>query len=88
MRVSTGKSYYKDLDDGNRLEITIYPNKWTTDVSMTFWENGVTYGICSDQLHLNYNKFLPIKLAEKVATYFVNKQSLTLAGVKIFEKTI
>lgn len=82
-----GKSYRKTLENNTYLDISIHPKKWTTNVTMSLWEEGNGVALVSlDKTHLNYDKFLPMRLAEVIAIYFINKQSSKVIGFDLITK--
>lgn len=84
MEFLLGESFRQHLDNQTYLDVSVYPQKWTTFVSMTLWKEGNALALSSrHKTHLNYNRFLPVKLAEKTAAYFLNRQSQKVAGYSL-----
>ena len=87
MEYMLGKSYRHLLENNRYVDISIFPNKWRTKVSMSLWEegNGVSLKFV-DQTFLNFDKFLPNKLAVIIATFKINRQSQKVAGFDLIRR--
>lgn len=53
-------------------------------MNMSVWEEGRSTAISfSNKRYVNFDKFLPIKIAEKIAVFLINRQSQKVAGIKL-----
>jgi hypothetical protein len=80
----TGKSYRIHLEDNSYLDISIYPSEWTTTINMSLWKegNGIALGV-ANRTYFNFEKVMSEKLAERLGTYLINKQSQQAAHINI-----
>lgn len=84
MEILTGKSSRHKLSEETYLDISVFPKRWVTLVNMSVWEKDKSTAIAfSNKRHVNFDKFLPIKTAEKIAVYLINNQSQKVAGIKL-----
>ena len=84
MEILTGKSSSYKLSDNKKLEVSVFPKKWITLVSMSVWEDGRFVATAfSNKKYVNPERFLPMKVAEKIAVFLINRQSQKVAGIKL-----
>lgn len=82
-----GQGYELTAPDGNTLDVSVFTGKFTTRVNMSLWqENNASALAFEERVHLNYDRFLPIKWAEKLAKRALNRHSMKVAGFNIIEE--
>lgn len=79
------KSYRHYLSDKIYCDISVYQSKWITKIDMTLWKkgNGVAINF-EERSYINFDRFLPIKISEKIGRYLLNSQLERVCGCKIF----
>lgn len=84
MKAELGNGWTKEINENQRLDISLYPRKYTTLINMDLWEQENPTALShSRSILLNFDKFLPLSIAEILAKYYLNKQSMKTAGIKI-----
>lgn len=84
MNLKIGESVTITLDNGHFLDVSTYPSKWTTEIVMDVWTTKRDIALTfNSKTYLNFNKFLPLKVSIKIATWLINKQSQKVAGINL-----
>lgn len=87
MRLMTGKGYRHRLEDNRYVDISIYPNRWTTTVNMSLWEEGNSQALSFyDKTYFNLERIFPKNWASKQSLKLLNRHSKKVAGIALFEK--
>lgn len=85
MKLNRGRCYTYRLTETQKVDISVYPGRWLTRISMSAWEDGQHIAIAFDEKYLfNFDGILPKRLAIKIANYSLNKMCLKVFGKKIF----
>jgi hypothetical protein len=86
MKVEIGSSFTVKLDNGNMLDVSYYDRKYSTRVSMSAWTPKRDIAVkFNEKTYFKFEKLFSDKLAEKILTYYINKQSREVSGIEIIE---
>jgi hypothetical protein len=87
VEVKFGKSYSMDLEDGKRLDYSIYPERYYSTLEMSVWEEDNPAALESyEGKHIHWERFIPSKrIAKWLIVRSVNKVSQRIAGVDLSE---